>query len=188
MAFSVTQFAAQGLPFGGARPSLFEVDIQTPQIGVDNVADQMRFVVQSAQIPAATIASIDVPYFGRQVRVAGNRTFADWTPTILNDEDFRVRNAMEQWSNSINSFQSNLREGTNLLQQYRTVANVTQFSKTGSRLRTYRFVNIFPTEVSAIDLDWTSDAIETFTVNFVYDYWEVVESSNGLNFNINFSI
>lgn len=186
MAFSVTQFAAQGLPFGGARPSLFEVDIQTPA-GVDDVADVMRFVVQGAQIPAATVASIDVPYFGRQVKVAGNRTFADWTPTILNDEDFRVRNAMEQWSNKINSFQSNLREGTNLLGEYRTLANVTQFSKTGAKLRTYRFVNIFPTEVSTIDLSWETDAIETFTVNFVYDYWEVTDSSNGLNLNVNFS-
>ena len=142
---------------------------------------------RGAQIPAATVASIDVPYFGRQVKVAGNRTFADWTPTILNDEDFRVRNAMEQWSNKINSFQSNLREGTNLLGEYRTLANVTQFSKTGAKLRTYRFVNIFPTEVSTIDLSWETDAIETFTVNFVYDYWEVTDSSNGLNLNVNFS-
>ena len=185
MAFSVTQFAAQGLPFGGARASLFEVDIQTPQ-GIANVGERVRFTCQSAQIPAATIGSIDVPYFGRQVKVAGNRTFADWTPTILNDEDFEVRNAMEEWSNSINSFQSNLREGTNLLQQYRTVANVTQFSKTGSRLRTYRFVNIFPTEVSTIDLDWTTEGVETFTCTFVYDYWEVVESRDGFTFNINF--
>jgi hypothetical protein len=94
---------------------------------------------------------------------------------------------MEQWSNKINSFQSNLREGTNLLGEYRTLANVTQFSKTGAKLRTYRFVNIFPTEVSTIDLSWETDAIETFTVNFVYDYWEVTDSSNGLNLNVNFS-
>jgi len=183
MAFSVTQFAAQGLPFGGARPSLFEVNITTPS-GVDDIAGQIQFVCQSAQIPAATVASLDVPYFGRQVKVAGNRTFADWTPTILNDEDFKIRNAMEQWSNKINTFQTNKRVGTNLLSEYRTSAEVTQYSKTGAPLRTYKFVNIFPTEVSTIDLSWETDAVETFTVTFVYDYWEVVRSTTGFTFSV----
>ena len=188
MAFSVTQFAAQGLPFGGARGSLFEVDIQTPA-GVPNIGDRIRFQCRAAQIPAATINNLNVNYFGREVKVAGNRTFAEWSPTILNDEDFQVRDAMEGWSNAINSFQSNLRSpALASLASYRTRATVTQFSKTGQRLRTYNFENIFPTEVSTIELSWDSDAIEEFTVTFQYDYWEVAQGTEGISYDINISI
>lgn len=185
MAFSVTQFAALGLPFGGARGSLFEVDIQTPA-GVPNVNDRIRFTCRAAQIPAATINNLAVQYFGREVKMAGNRTFAEWSPTILNDEDFQVRDAMESWSNAINSFQSNLRSASlATLQSYRTTATVIQYSKTGQRLREYRFVNIFPTEVSTIELSWDSDTIQEFTTTFQYDYWEVVQGNQGVSFNVN---
>jgi hypothetical protein len=187
MAFSVTEFASQGLPFGGARSSLFEVDIQTPA-GIPNVNDRIRFTCRAAQIPAATINNINVNYFGREIKVAGNRTFAEWTPTILNDEDFQVRDAMEAWSNSINSFRSNLRDpALATLAGYRTDATVIQYGKTGNVLRRYKFVNLYPTEVSTIDLAWDSDAIQEFTVTFQYDYWEAVTgtAAPGVSFNAN---
>lgn len=187
MAFSVTDFAAQGLPFGGARPSLFEVDISTPA-GVPSISDKIRFQCRAAEIPAATVASLDVPYFGRQIKVAGNRTFADWTVTIVNDEDFQIRDAMEAWSNSINSYRSNIRSGVNNIASYRTTANVLQYGKTGNVLRQYNFVNIFPTEVSNITLDHSTDDIETFTVTFAYDYWEPVQGEVGFSYNVNITL
>jgi hypothetical protein len=128
-------------------------------------------MVESSSIPASTLGTINVPYFGRQLKLAGDRTFAPWSVTIINDEDFKIRNAMEEWSNKINRFQRNVREiGT-----YKSQATVTQFAKDGSVLREYQFVGLFPQEISSIDLNWgTTDQIETFSVTFDYDYWKVL--------------
>jgi hypothetical protein len=171
MAFNVNEFAG-ALRAGGARASLFQVQITNP---INGVADaQVPFLCQGAEIPAATIAELTVPYFGRQIKLAGNRTYAAWTPTIINDEDFAIRNAMEQWSNAINSFQGNLNNtGGSAPSLYKASAQVTQYAKTGEILRIYDFVGLFPTEVSTITLGWEQDAIETFTVAFAYDYWTV---------------
>jgi len=172
MAFNVNLFQG-AMKLGGARPSLFQVNITNPANGVADI--QVPFMVKAAQIPAGTITNIAVNYFGRPVNFAGNRTFEEWTVTILNDEDFQIRNAMEQWQNTINSVQGNLRTfGASSPVLYKSNAQVTQFSKTGVPIRVYNFVGIYPTSVAAIDLNWdTADAIEEFTVNFAYDYHEV---------------
>ena len=130
---------------------------------------------RAAQMPASTLGTIEVPYFGRKVKIAGDRTFAEWTITIMNDEDMIIRNAMEQWSNSINSHLGNLRSfATASPALYKANASVVHYGKTGLPLRTYTFNGLFPTEVSPIDLDWnTTDTLEEFTVTFQYDYWEV---------------
>ncbi len=174
MAFNVSEFSSAGLPLGGARPSLFSVIIDTPS-GVPNVGSRIAFTCRAAQIPASTLGVIEQAYFGRRIKIAGTRTFANWRADILNDEDFQVRHAMEVWSNAINAHNVNLRS-PNLATQasYRTTATVTQYAKTGEALRTYRFVNIFPVEVGAIDLAWDQDGqIETFPVEFAYDYWDI---------------
>jgi len=178
MAFNVSEFAAAGLPLGGARASLFSVIIDTPS-GVPNVGARISFTCRAAQIPESTIGVVEIPYFGRRIKLAGNRTFANWTPTILNDEDFQVRGAMEIWSNAINRHQANLRETQlSTSQSYRTTAIVTQFDKIGVPIRTYEFVNIFPVNISAIDLSWDNvDSVEEFTVEFAYDYWRIAAPS-----------
>lgn len=172
MAFNVNEIRSQ-LTLGGARNSLFQVVINNP---ANSVADiKIPFLVKAAQIPASTLGVIEVPYFGRKIRMAGDRTFADWTVTVINDEDFLIRNAMEQWSNQIQSHQGNLRTfGGAAPSLYKSQAQVTQFSKTGVPIRTYNFNGIFPTEISTIDVNWeTTDSIEEFTVTFQYDWWEV---------------
>jgi len=178
MAFNISGFQGQ-LTGGGARPNLFQVTINNP---VDSGSfEKTSFMVQAAQIPEATLGVATVNYFGRQIKYAGNRTFADWTVTVMNDEDFLVRNGMERWSNAINGLQTNKLDpndftGTTVpaqAAQYKSNATVTQFSKTGDPLRTYEFVGIFPVSVGAIALDWgTNDAIETFDVTFSYDFWQ----------------
>ena len=177
MAFNVNSFSG-ALKAGGARNALFEVTITNP---IDGVADiQVPFMCKSAQIPATTLGTIEVPYFGRQIKLAGNRTYAEWTPTIINDEDFAIRNSLEKWSNAINSFQGNLRTaGGSAPSLYKSNAQVTQFSKTGDVIRTYNFVGIYPSEVSTIDLSWETEGIEEYTVTFQYDYWEVSGGSTG---------
>ena len=170
MAFSITGFQGQ-LTGGGARANLFQVTIDNP---VDRGAFiKTSFMVQAASIPEATLGTVTQNYFGRAIKYAGNRTFADWTATIINDEDFLIRDGMERWSNAINGLQTNLRSGAlATAAQYKSNATVTQFSKDGNPLRTYNIVGIFPLTVAAIALDWgTNDAIETFDVTFSYDYW-----------------
>lgn len=172
MAFNVNEIRSQ-LTLGGARQSLFQVTIQNP---ANSVADiKVPFMVRTAQIPASDLGVIEVPYFGRKVRLAGDRTFGDWTVTVINDEDFLIRNAMEEWSNKINSLQGNLRTfGAASPLLYKANAQVTQYSKTGVPIRTYQFNGIFPSVISPIDLDWNAtDQIEEFTVTFQYDWWEV---------------
>jgi hypothetical protein len=197
MPFNVSTFAAQGLPFGGARASLFEVFLTLPAgIAEPTAESQFRFVCKASSIPASTVGQIEVPYFGRKVKMAGNRTFDNWSVTVLNDEDFLVRNAFELWSSYINSHENNLRDPSVITEQglasYRTSALVRHYAKTGIfaggttsgdasiPTRQYTFVNIFPINISNIELNWeTTDAIEEFTVEFAYDYWTVDSDVNG---------
>ena len=172
MAFNVNEIRSQ-LTLGGARQSLFQVTIQNPANAIADI--KVPFMVRTAQIPSSDLGVIEVPYFGRKIRLAGDRTFGDWTVTIINDEDFLIRNAMEEWSNKINSLQGNLRTfGAASPLLYKANAQVTQFSKTGVPIRVYQFNGIFPSAIAPIDLDWSAtDQIEEFTVTFQYDWWNV---------------
>jgi hypothetical protein len=196
MPFNVSTFASQGLPYGGARASLFEVFLTLPAgIAEPTAESQFRFVCKASSVPASIVGQIDVPYFGRKVKMAGNRTFDNWQVTVLNDEDFLVRNAFEKWSSFINSHENNLRDPSVItesgLASYRTTATVRHYAKTGVfaggtnsgdaaiPTREYTFVNIFPINVGNIELNWeTTDAIEEFTVEFAYDYWTVDKDVN----------
>jgi len=165
MAFNVNAFKGE-LSGGGARPSLFEVTI-TGQ-GVPDT----RFHARATSIPQSTLGTIVVPYFGRQIKLAGNRTFEDWTVTILNDEDFEIRNAMEAWSHSINQHSGNIQTAGPAKNAYEGTAEVIQYGKDGSQLQTDKFVGIYPIAVAPIDLTWEAEAIEEYTVTFAYDWWE----------------
>lgn len=168
MSFNINEFKSQ-LTGGGARPTLFQVQILNP---VSPEADfKVPFMVRAGGIPASTVGQFEVPYFGRQVKYAGDRTFEDWTVTVINDEDFAVRNSLEAWSNAINTHDGNVRA---LPQDYKSNGIITQFSKDGSPLRSYVFEGMFPVSIDAIELDWgTTDTIEEFSVTFSYDFWRV---------------
>jgi hypothetical protein len=172
MAFNVNEIRSQ-LALGGARGNLFQVTFTNPANGIADI--KVPFMVRSTSIPESTLGTIEVPYFGRKVRLAGDRTFGDWSVTVINDEDFLIRNAMEEWSSKINSNQTNLRGfGAASPLLYKSTAEVTQFSKTGVPIRSYKFNGIFPSNISSIDLNWgDTDSIEEFNVTFQYDWWEV---------------
>jgi len=174
MAFNINEFKSQ-LVGGGARSNLFQVQLLNP---VDPSADfKIPFMVKASSLPASTITSIDtVNYFGRQVKYAGSRTFAEWGVTVINDEDFLVRNSMEAWMNSIATHDTNLR---GLPQDYKSNALITQYSKNGEALRTYQFEGLFPTSIAAQTMDWDTDGIQTFDVTFSYDLW-MVEGKTGI--------
>ena len=180
MAFSVQEFQGQ-MEFGGARPSLFEVNITNPFNGAAD--DKVRFMCKAAQIPATTLNPITVNYFGRPIKFAGNRTYEDWTVTMINDEDFAVRAGLEEWVQSINSTQGNLRLTGANPEAYKSQASVIHFGKQGNVIREYKFVGMFPTSIAAIELAWeTTDAIEEYAVTWSYDYFtvDVATSFGGL--------
>jgi hypothetical protein len=173
---TISQFKS-ALVGGGARPNLFEVELTTLPNGISWDADNFRFMCKSAALPAQNVASIDVPFRGRIFKVAGDRTIDTWTVTIINDEGFLLRNAFEEWSNLIADLGTNL--GATDPSAYMTNAKVYQLGRgstassrdnTGSSnavLKEYEFIDIFPTNVSQIDLSYdSSDTIEEFTVEF----------------------
>jgi hypothetical protein len=174
MAFNVNDFISRGLEYGGARPSLFEVRLYPPgavQLDASSV-QKFSFMCQAANLPPATMSSIDVPYFGRKIKVAGERTFQDWSLTIMNDEDFKVRALFEKWSNSLNSLESNLRKSGLDTENYKADLDVIQYAKDGEIIRSYTIIGAFPTDVSGIEVNWSSTgAVQTFTTSLAYDYW-----------------
>ena len=192
---SISQFKS-ALAGGGARPNLFEVTLDSFPRGPlgdfwnDELQAELQFMCKASSLPASTMAEIPVPFRGRILKVAGDRTFADWSITVINDEDFLLRNAFEQWMNGI----SNLVDNTGLTNpnSYMTDAVVKQLGRgavgnsaqqdygESSVLRSYRFYDIFPTEVSAIDLSYeTTDTIEQFDVTFQMQYFTVSGNTRG---------
>lgn len=176
MAFNVNNFRS-AMSGGGARPTQFEVIIDMP-FADTSAASKLTFTCKAAQLPESTVGEIALPYFGRDIKVAGDRTFGDWTITVINDEDFLVRDAMERWNQSINSHVANLNESGGPLAYKARDARVIQYSKTGQVIREYRMENCFPKTIAAIDLSWeTKDTVEEFQVTFAYDFWTLVGSS-----------
>ena len=170
--FNVNEIRSQ-LTLGGARPALFQVQFSNP---VSAAADlKVPFMVRATNIPSSTLGQVIVPYFGRQVKIAGDRTFVEWNTTVINDEDFLVRDSIEEWMQNINSHQGNVRGfGSSAPSSYKGQATVTQFSKTGVPVRVYKFDGLWPVNVSEIPLDWeTTDTFEQFDITWAYDYWTV---------------
>ena len=163
---------------GGARPNLFEVELATlPESVTSWNADDFKFMCKAAALPAQNIASIDVPFRGRTFKVAGDRTIDTWTVTIINDEKFNLRRSMEEWTEQIAKLDNNL--GATNPGSYMVNAMVYQLGRgavlsstnnsgeANATLAQYEFVDIFPTNVSQIDLSYdSSDTIEEFTVEF----------------------
>ena len=164
---------------GGARPNLFEVELAFPSgIGIDNdVINNARFLVKAAALPASTIAPIDIPFRGRILKIAGDRTFETWTITVINDTSFSIRSAFEKWMNYINKLDD--ATGVTNPVDYQVDAIVNQLNRDGGILRKYRFKDIFPTNISAIDLSYeTTDTIQEFTVEMQVHYWEAYRGSS----------
>ena len=176
MAFTVTDFKAN-LEQGGARPSLFSVELLFPS-EIKNVPSKLsKFFVKGASIPASTVGAYDVYYNGKAIKVAGDRTFDTWETTIINDEDFSIRIALEQWMDLIADHRLNIRRKLNKgegegPEKYKQRLKLTQWTKSGREAWHYHFIGAFPTALSAIALDWgTASEIEEYTVTWTFDRW-----------------
>ena len=176
---------------GGARPNLFEVELQWPSFLTseidDDTQEMARFMVKAANLPASNITPIDVPFRGRNLKIAGDRTFDVWTITIINDTDFKLRNAFEIWMNGMNKHQD--ATGVTTPTDYQRDAYVYQLGRNANDgaadlgasggsipvLKAYKFHGVFPTNVSAIELSYDQpDTIEEFTVDLQVQWWDAI--------------
>ena len=177
MTFNINDFRGK-LVGGGARANLFQVIINSPTGA--NVAlntEQMSFMCKAASLPGSQVGVIEVPYFGRYVKVAGDRTFQDWSVTVINDEPFDLRNALERWQSAMSSFDTKGGKKTGLgatanPATYSANGQVIQYGKEGNIIKTVNLINIFPSMVGEIALSWDqAQQIEEFQVTFSYDYF-----------------
>ena len=170
----ITDFKSK-LIGGGARSNLFEVVLNFPSIAPasSEVLDKARFLVKAANLPASNISDITVPFRGRILHVAGDRTFDSWTITVINDTDFAIRSAMEAWMNAINRGSDNT--GSTDPASYQADATVFQLDRSGETLRSYRFYDIFPTQVAPINLSYDTEGIQEFTAEFQVHWWEAAK-------------
>jgi hypothetical protein len=176
----ITDFKSK-LSGGGARANLFEVVLSFPASSPTdtNTLDKIRFLVKTAALPASTVGPVNVPFRGRILKVAGDRTFESWTVTVINDTDFAIRSALEKWMNTINR----LSDATGVTDPalYQADAFVYQLDRDGSTLRAYHMYDIFPTNLAQIQLSYdTTDEIEQFTCEFRVQWWEAIKG-NGTN-------
>lgn len=187
MPLNVSEFQQQ-LQGQGARASLFEVQLAFPGTvaGRGNAELKSRFMVRATSLPGSSVSIMPVFYQGREVKLAGDRTFDTWGTTVINDEDFAIRTSIEDWMQQINAHEGNIRS----LTQYKTPEmTVSQLNKQGQAIRTYTFVNVWPTDLAPIDLDWgNQNVIEEFTCTWSYDYWTVGANGAQAGLTVNASI
>ena len=160
---------------GGVRANLFQCRITPPN--KPGIEEMFQFHCKGTSMPASTIGNIDVPYKGRQLKVPGDRTFADWTVTVFNDSDMMIRGVFEEWMAKIQDHWSNKADPQ--MNPYGK-ASVTQLRRDGSDIRTYNITSLYPTEVAAIDVAWDSnDAVEEYSVTFAVNHWTAGPGTQG---------
>jgi hypothetical protein len=168
---NITDFKAK-LAGGGARANQFKVTMPFPgyaQVGGE--IEELAFLCKATTIPAMTLGTVDIKFRGRSIKIAGDRTFADWSVTVINDTNFKVRNAFERWQNGINNMSDN--EGLTNPADYQVDAFVDQLDRNGNTVKSYTLRSLFPTTVGEIALSYdTVDAIEEFSVTFAYQFFE----------------
>ena len=178
---------------GGVRPNFFEVELKFPNLGIDDndVSDRTRFLVKGANLPASIVAPISVPFRGRELKIAGERSFDTWTITVINDSNFVLRDAFEKWMNVINKVSDNAGEVDPTIYQQEAyvhqlgrapITNPSGVPATSGNtvpiLRSYHFHGVFPTNVSPIELSYDqNNVIEEFSVEFQVQWWEALDNN-----------
>jgi hypothetical protein len=168
---NINDFKAK-LAGGGARANQFKVTMPFPgyaQVGGE--IEDLAFLCQATSIPAMTVGVVNVPFRGRNIKIAGDRTIEEWSVTVYNDTNFKLRNAFERWQNGINNMSDN--EGLTNPVDYQVDAFVDHLDRNGNTIKSYTLRGAFPTTIGAIDLDYEEKtAIELFPVTFQYQYFE----------------
>jgi len=168
---NINDFKAK-LRGGGARANQFRVTMPFPgYASVGGETETMSFLTTSTSLPGMTVAEVAIPFRGRELYVAGDRSFATWTTTILNDTNFLIRNAYERWLNGINNMSDN--EGLTNPVDYQVDCFVDHLDRNGNTIKSYTLRGLFPTGIGEIDLNYDEQAaVEEFPVTFRYQYFE----------------
>lgn len=181
MALNVQEFRSN-LQLDGARPNLFRCEMTFPALAnAAGAQSTYTFMARAASLPGDTINTVPMYYYGRELKFAGNRTFPEWTVTVYADEDFTLRNAFERWMSGMNSHVANLRDPSFIQGDggYQVDGYVTQMGKRGDDISRYKFIGMFPVDVSPIELDWgANDTVEEFSITFAYQWWENLDSTD----------
>ena len=162
---------------GGARANQFQVTMPFPGFAaVGGESRTMSYLCKATNLPGMTLGEVAVPFRGRVLYIAGDRTFETWTTTIMNDTDFAIRNAMERWMNEINSMSDN--SGLENPSDYQVDSFVDQLDRAGQVIKSYTFRGLFPITIANIDLGYdTNDAVEEFEVTYRYQFFETNTTS-----------
>lgn len=185
---NISDFKAQMIG-GGARANQFRAELSFPGYVTAGVVagQQAQFLCKSAQLPASTIENMPIQYRGRAINFAGERTYAPWTITVYNDTNFNIRNAMEQWQAGIQNYTTT--QGRVNPQDYQVDLTVHQLDRNGAIVKSYTFVDSYPLSVGVIALDYdTTNAIETFDVEFQYNYFTSNTTENSAAVDVNVSV
>lgn len=175
---SINDFKAK-LSGGGVRPTLFKVELFFPDTAVDNtseITDLGTFLIKSTSLPSSNVGKIEIPFRGRMLKVSGDRSFDDWSVQVINDRDFKIRNALEKWSEIISNH-SNI-AGESEYAGYFSKATISQLDRDGSVIRVYEMQGLWPIALDPIDVSFDSiDTIEEFGCTFAVQYWSAANSS-----------
>ena len=202
MAFDLQTFKSN-FKDGGARPSLFDVQITLPDVvvaGINDIAGNevsnlLKFTCRASSIPPSVMGRIEVPYFGRRIKVDGNREYPDWRVVVMSDENYIVRGAMEAWHDNMNYIVRNRMDRGYIDGGYKATATVRQYRRAGipqgdlvnttqvgdeAVVRSYTFEGLFPTGIGGINLGWDQiNQIAEYEIEFAYDWWEpIIGESN----------
>ena len=167
---SVDEFKSR-LTGGGARGNLFQITLANPRggLGVELDIDFASFMCEGGQLPASTVGTIEIPFRGRRLKVAGDRVFDPWTVTVINDTEVKVRDQMEVWMNAIANHAD--AGGTQNPELYFADLSVQQFDRDERVIKTYTFKDAWPSSVSAIELSYADAEVERFQIEWQYQYW-----------------
>ena len=199
MPFDLNDFLAQGLVFGGARSSKFDVQVSIPPALTGtingNFPQKLNFTCKAASIPPFRVGTVEIPYFGRKIKSAGDRTWDNWNITVMLDEDYSTRAAFEAWNNSINTLESNILldpdtgtsiglPGSNETESYKSNWTITHYAKDTNIIRQYTLIGGWPPQIGPIELDWEAgNRISQFQVIVAFDWllptWEQGEGGQG---------
>jgi hypothetical protein len=187
---NIVDFKSQ-LIGGGARANQFRAYLNFPSYVTVGAFEGARaqFLCKAAQLPGSTIANVEVPYRGRIVNIAGERTFQPWTITVYNDVTFGLRNAFETWQAGIQRYAAT--EGKTNPSDYQVDLEIHQLDRNGATLKVYKFADAYPTNIGAIQLDFDqANQIEQFDVEFTYNYFtsNTGTDTDGASFGVNLSV
>ena len=177
---NISEFKNQ-LSGSGARANQFRVNGTFPAAAVAaaglNPSNTIQFLCYAAQLPQVDLGVVKVPFQGRELKVAGDRTFGSWVINVYNDNNFALRNAFEKWSDIMNRVETNI--GRNALSSYAQQWYVTQLDREGRDIKNYTFIDCWPSLIGAIDLNWEAQtSIETFPVTIEYQYYQMEGTSS----------